>query len=78
MSKTTDFEALGHNGSKAIEIYAHVSNREPGKIKSPLNVMLYREESSDRVSIKSGYMRHGLRIYHQIRRISDILLGGYN
>ena len=47
MSKTTDFEALGHKRSKAIETYTYVSNRELSKIKSPLDVMLYKEASDD-------------------------------
>ncbi len=47
MSKTTDFEALGHKRSKAIEIYAHVNKRGLSKIKSPLDVMLYKEASDD-------------------------------
>ena len=39
MSKTTDFEALGHNGSKTTETHTHVNNRELGKIKSSLDVI---------------------------------------
>ena len=39
MRKTTDFETVGHESSKTTEIYTHVSNRDLGKIKSPLDMI---------------------------------------
>jgi len=36
-------ELLGHKSSKTTEIYTHVSNRDSGKIKSPLDFILNPE-----------------------------------
>jgi site-specific recombinase XerD len=36
-------EVLGHKNSKTTEIYTHVSNRDLGKIKSPLDAILTQE-----------------------------------
>ncbi|NQE45801.1 Tyrosine recombinase XerA [ANME-1 cluster archaeon GoMg2] len=36
-------ELLGHKSSKTIEIYTHVSNRDIGKIKRPLDSLKVRE-----------------------------------
>jgi integrase/recombinase XerD len=36
-------ELLGHKSSKTTEIYTHVSNRDLGKIKSPLDFILNPE-----------------------------------
>lgn len=36
-------ELLGHKSSKTTEIYTHVSNRELGKIKSPLDSIFNQE-----------------------------------
>ena len=36
-------ELLGHKSSKTTEIYTHVSNRDLGKIKSPLDCILNPE-----------------------------------
>ena len=40
-------ELLGHKSSKTTEIYTHVSRRALGNIKSPLDVMLYKEVNND-------------------------------
>ncbi len=36
-------ELLGHKSSKTMEIYTHVSNKDIGKIKSPLDSLQIRE-----------------------------------
>ena len=35
------------NGISAVEIYTHVGRRDSGNIKSPLDVMLYKEANDD-------------------------------
>ena len=41
-------ELLGHKNSKTTEIYTHVSNRELGKIESPLDSLPIQESELDR------------------------------
>jgi len=36
-------ELLGHKSSKTTEIYTHVSNKDIGKIKSPLDSLFEKE-----------------------------------
>jgi len=43
-------ELLGHKTSKTTEIYTHVSNRDIGRIKSPLDSLF---ETENRGGIKS-------------------------
>jgi hypothetical protein len=40
-------EVLGHKSSKTTEIYTHVSNKDIGKIKSPLDNLQIRGGEDD-------------------------------
>jgi len=40
---------LGHKGSKTTEIYTHVSNKDRGKIKSPLDLIMKNSDIENEV-----------------------------
>ena len=40
-------DLTGRTSSKTTEIYTHVSRRDTGNIKSPLDVMMHREVGDD-------------------------------
>ncbi|RLB03589.1 MAG: hypothetical protein DRG59_11535 [Deltaproteobacteria bacterium] len=42
-------ELLGHKSSKTTEIYTHVSNKDIGKIKSPLDSLQIKGEENDQI-----------------------------
>jgi site-specific recombinase XerD len=42
----TAMEILGHKSSKTTEIYTHVSNKDVGKIRSPLD-LIFKEVKND-------------------------------
>jgi integrase len=51
-------ELLGHKSSKTTEIYTHVSNRDIGKIKSPLD-NLFEKENGGGVKGRGGEKSRG-------------------
>ncbi len=42
-------ELLGHKSSKTTEIYTHVSNKDLGKIKSPLDLIMKNSDIENEV-----------------------------
>jgi len=53
---------LGHKSSKTTEIYTHVSNRELGKIKNPLDMILNPDVKDKWGSGKRRYRRRKCQI----------------
>jgi len=54
-------ELLGHKKSKTMEIYTHVSNKDIGKIKSPLDSLQIREGGcleKGKFDHRDGYANH--------------------
>jgi len=49
-------ELLGHKSSKTTEVYTHVSNKDIGKIRSPLDI-IFKEVKKDRSSARGMYIR---------------------
>ena len=81
-------ELLGHKSSKTTEIYTHVSNKDIGKIKGPLDSLFERMEEAQKdergkieaigVSSRGMYMRNiaDITLKWKDIRIADIIPNG--
>jgi len=65
-------ELLGHKSSKTAEIYTHVSTRDIGKIKSPLDSLNIKEMIKRQESPKVG-ISEVLQISGQIGGIDELV-----
>ena len=65
-------ELLGHKSSKTTEIYTHVSTKDIGKIKSPLDSLNIKEMIKWQESSKVG-ISEVLRISGQIGGIDELV-----
>lgn len=51
-------ELLGHKNVKTTEIYTHVSNKVLGKIQSPIDYLLSKNEIKSEISVKKLLTNH--------------------